>query len=271
MNEDELADLLDEGAGPRARWGRRGDAATRAAAEHVRALLGDEAVWAEPDPDGADAFLAAVRQEQAELDELANGRGERRWVPRAARRPAPSRASRSSQSRPSGPWAAIGHTGQRLERRFGAARVRLAAVAAVVLVLGLGVVGGMALGEEGGEQESWDATGTEELALGGTERAPDASAVVHWDDTPSGVEVWLASDGLGPAPEGSYYEAWASGPDGRVSLGTFHLRGGDDPVVLWSGVPLDRYPTLTVTVQREGADPGPSRDVVLEGDVTAGG
>jgi hypothetical protein len=164
----------------------------------------------------------------------------------------------------------MAHTGQRLERRFGAARVRLAAVAAVVLVVGLGVVGGMALGEEG-EQESWDETGTEELALAGTDRAPDASAVVQWADTPSGVEVWLASDGLGPAPEGSYYEAWASGPDGRVSLGTFHLRGGDDPVVLWSGVPFDRYPTLMVTVEREGAAPGPSRDVVLEGDVTAGG
>jgi hypothetical protein len=150
--------------------------------------------------------------------------------------------------------------------------VRLGLAAAIVAVLGLGLLAGAALGGGGGGDgdtaEPWDAADATELSLAGTDRAPDASAVAAWADTPSGVEVWLATDGLGPAPEGSYYEAAASGPDGRVSLGTFHLRDGDDRVILWSGVPLDRYPTITVALRREGAAES-TADVVLEGDAAA--
>ena len=58
--------------------------------------------------------------------------------------------------------------------------------------------------------------------------------------------------GSPPAEPGTYYQGWVKGPEGLVTVGTFHLRGGDDTIDLWSGVPLDRYPTLTVTLQDEG-------------------
>jgi hypothetical protein len=45
------------------------------------------------------------------------------------------------------------------------------------------------------------------------------------------------------------------------------MRGGDDDVELWSGVPLDRYPTLTVTLQEEGGSQQSSGRAVLSGDV----
>ena len=36
---------------------------------------------------------------------------------------------------------------------------------------------------------------------------------------------------------GCYYQAWARSPDGElVSMGTFHMRGGDATVTLWSAV-----------------------------------
>ena len=51
----------------------------------------------------------------------------------------------------------------------------------------------------------------------------------------------------------------------QVTIGTFHMQGGDDTVELWSGVPLDEYPTLTVTLQDEGGGQESSGRVVLTG------
>ena len=39
--------------------------------------------------------------------------------------------------------------------------------------------------------------------------------------------------------------------------------------MLWSGVDLERYPTLTVTLQQEGAGAESSGQVVLSGTVDA--
>jgi hypothetical protein len=106
-----------------------------------------------------------------------------------------------------------------------------------------------------------------EFAVAGTELAPGASAVATVEDTGSGVSIELDVSGLPPAEPGTYYQAWVKGPDGLVTVGTFHMRGGDDKVDLWSGVPLDRYPTLTVTLQDEDAGQESSGRVVLSGDV----
>ena len=71
--------------------------------------------------------------------------------------------------------------------------------------------------------------------------------------------------GLPPAPPGTYYQAWVKGDGGLVTIGTFHMQGGDDTVELWSGVPLDEYPTITVTLQDEGGGQESSGRVVLTG------
>src|SRR5262245_9744273 len=107
----------------------------------------------------------------------------------------------------------------------------------------------------------------QDFAVAGTELAPDASGVATVEETGSGVAIELDVSGLPPAEPGTYYQAWVKGPDGLVTVGTFHMRGGDDHVDLWSGVPLDRYPTLTVTLQEEGAGQESSGRVVLSGDV----
>ena len=135
-------------------------------------------------------------------------------------------------------------------------RILLAAAAAVVVVAG--VVGILARpGDDGGRQ----------FEVAGTELAPDASAVATVDERGSGVAIELDVRGLPPAEPGTYYQGWVKGPEGLVTVGTFHLRGGDDTIDLWSGVPLDRYPTLTVTLQDEGGGQESSGRVVLTGEV----
>ena len=135
-------------------------------------------------------------------------------------------------------------------------RILLAAAAAVVVVAG--VVGILARpGDDGGR----------EFDVAGTELAPDASAVATVDERGSGVAIELDVRGLPPAEPGTYYQGWVKGPEGLVTVGTFHLRGGDDTIDLWSGVPLDRYPTLTVTLQDEGGGQESSGRVVLSGEV----
>lgn len=140
---------------------------------------------------------------------------------------------------------------------------------AAVLLLLAGIAGGMLLAGSG------DDDGTErepslELALTGTDLAPNASAAVAVHEWRSGFAIRLDIAGLPPADPGTYYEGWITGPDGRVSIGTFHMLGGDGPVELWSGVELERYPTLTVTIQEEGAGPESSGRVVLSGVVGSG-
>ena len=58
-----------------------------------------------------------------------------------------------------------------------------------------------------------------------------------------------------------------NGEDEAVTMGTFHMRSGDATVTLWSGVDVDEYPTLTITLQKEGAGPESSGEVYLRGSI----
>jgi hypothetical protein len=135
--------------------------------------------------------------------------------------------------------------------------VLVAAAAGIVAVAG--VVGVIVRSADDGAGQ--------DFAVAGTELAPDASGVATVEETGSGVAIELDVSGLPPAEPGTYYQAWVKGPDGLVTVGTFHMRGGDDHVDLWSGVPLDRYPMLTVTLQQEGAGQESSGRVVMSGEV----
>lgn len=133
----------------------------------------------------------------------------------------------------------------------------LAAAATLIAVLAVGVVV-LLPDRDGGDDVA--------LAIEGTELAPGARADATVDVLSAGVAIRLDVSGLAPAPPGTYYQGWVRSEAGEmVSIGTFHLRGGDGRVTLWSGVPIDDYPTLTVTLQREGEGTGSSGEVVLRG------
>lgn len=101
------------------------------------------------------------------------------------------------------------------------------------------------------------------VAVTATDRAPSVEGTAAVRATSSGWWIRLDVTGLPPAAEGSYYQGWVRNDGSAVSIGTFHMRDGGDPVVLWSGVSLVDYPTLMVTLQDEDAGPEFSEQVML--------
>jgi hypothetical protein len=263
VNEDEFAEWLENGRRPDGDPG--GDdprrAAARGPAGGVRDLLGAEATWAEPPPGGADELLAAIRAERPA------GSAPRKAPPAGAEAPTAG-AAVADDDVVGMPGLAGRRRGARPER-VRAGRRRLVVVAAG-LAAGLLVVAGIAGALLTGDDDPGagdEVAGGERFALTATELAPGADATALVRDLPAGVAIRLDVNGLAPAPEGSYYQGWVHGADGTVTVGTFHMRGGDGWVELWSGVDAVRYPELTVTLEREGDGPGSSGDVVLTGRV----
>lgn len=104
-----------------------------------------------------------------------------------------------------------------------------------------------------------------DFLLAGTQIAPAAEAEVRVVETPAGVVLRLEIVGLEPAAPGTYYQGWVVSDDGAVSVGTFHMRGGDGSVAFWSGVDPSDYPELIITRQDEAAGPARSDQVVMSG------
>lgn len=102
--------------------------------------------------------------------------------------------------------------------------------------------------------------------LAGSELTPGVEGTAIARPNSNGWWIRLDVTGLPPADQGSFYEGWVWSGENTVSIGTFHMRGGDGYVVLWSGVGLDEYTTLLVTVQDQGGGFAPSDLVVLTGD-----
>ncbi|MEM9713730.1 MAG: anti-sigma factor [Actinomycetota bacterium] len=197
-------------------------------------LLGHEAVWAEP-PDGLEDAIVAAISAEAQVAAAA---------PTIAPPPPPPPA-------PSSGGAEVIPFRRRLVPLVGAA------AAVVLAVFGLSVAFGT--DDEDGVL----------VALAATDLAPGASGEADVIDTPNGVKILLDVTGLPPAAEGTYYQAWVRNADGGVSAGTFHLRGGGGEIELWSGVPIEDYPIITVTLQTEGEGPASSGMVVLRGELSA--
>lgn len=106
----------------------------------------------------------------------------------------------------------------------------------------------------------------EVVAMEGTEIEQSAIGAATIGATGAGWWIRLQVDGLPPAQEGTYYEGWMWNDEGQgVSIGTFHLRDDDDPVMLWSGVDPADYPSIWVTLEDEDGDPAASERVVMRG------
>ena len=137
-------------------------------------------------------------------------------------------------------------------------------LAAAVAAVAVGVVATVAVT---GNDEPESAV----VTLAGTELEPDAAGRANIAPTESGFEIELDISGLPPAPAGAYYQGWLRNEDGdAVTIGTFHGREGTDDIILWSGVDVADYPTLTVTIQQEGAGAESSGQVVLRGEIPIG-
>lgn len=219
------------------------------------ALLGDEAVWDEPTPGLEDSVVSAIRREMGgvgvtpitDIGSPDRGSAEPGLAPL-------DRPRLLEQSDP----APVIPIDRRPRRWVGPL---LGAAAALLVVAGFSL-GARLLADDNEVQSD------HLVAMAGTDLAPDASAVADILATPLGTRIILDVTGLPPAPEGQYYEAWLrQSPEIGVSAGTFHLRGGDGAIELWSGVLVDDYPLVTVTLQEEGAGAASSGRVVLAGRV----
>jgi hypothetical protein len=106
------------------------------------------------------------------------------------------------------------------------------------------------------------------VAMSGTDLQAEATGEAAFGPTEAGWWIRLDVSGLPPAPEGSYYEGWVWSDEGEgVSIGTFHLRGDEMPIVLWSGVPLADYPSIWVTLESEAEGPEASDEIVMTGRI----
>lgn len=147
------------------------------------------------------------------------------------------------------------HPGTEPETRRRWPRVAAAAVAvAAVVALVAGLAGVF--------------TSPDELivAMEGTDLEPTAAGQAVIRETGSGWWIRIELANLAAAAEGTYYEGWLWSADGDgVSIGTFHMRGGDEAVVLWSGVDPANYPSIWITLEDEDGDPSASDRVVMWG------
>jgi hypothetical protein len=207
--------------------GRELDPTDRADLDELRALLADPAVWGEPATGLEDRVVAAVSSVAGEST--------------AERIGSPERAAPEDEV-----------SSYRRRRRFTPTRVALAsaAAAAVILVALVFVLNGS------------DDRATE-FALSGTPLRPRAEGSVRVTPEASGLQIELDATGLPRRDRGRYYQAWLKNDAGDlVPIGTFH---DPEDVVLWAGVSLRDYPTLTVTEEETNSDPASSGRRVLIG------
>jgi anti-sigma-K factor RskA len=135
------------------------------------------------------------------------------------------------------------------------------ALAASVLLVGLGVIGGLVLG--GDDQP---ATGGDVVALVRFGVGPaGASGSARVADIGGTREVTLDTSGLKPSAPGTTYEVWMIRDKQRmVSLGTFKVGdGGKATVTLPVTVNPADYPVMDVSIEPVGGPPQHSGKSVL--------
>ncbi len=139
---------------------------------------------------------------------------------------------------------------------------RWAAAAVGVAALVLVVLGGLGVFTPPDEQV---------VAISGTELQPEATGEAAIRQAEAGWWIRLDLRDLPAAEAGTYYEGWVWNDDGDgVSIGTFHMRGDAEFVVLWSGVDPADYPAIWVTLEDEDGDPSASDRIVMWGRPAAG-
>ena len=201
----------------------------RAPLDELRAILHDSATWEEPGPALEEGVVAAIAAE-----------AERRQPDRPrTRQPRTRSAGRDSR------W---------WRPRLAMGAVAAAAVVAVALLIS----------QTGGPSKRPLQFA---MVVSGTPLAPDAHGSATLTKTASGWRVELAASGLPHLENGLFYQAWLKNAAGvLVPIGTFN---DARHVTLWSGVPVTKFRTLTVTRQRADGNPASSGMRVLLGTIAA--
>jgi hypothetical protein len=222
----------------------------RAELDELRALLRSPATWIEPDQGLEDRVVAAVAEAVAQSGESAA----------QSRQAAQQSAEAAPQS--GAPAAAPGRRPRVRRWRLPSLALRppalafggALAAAVVALVVALSVSGG-------GSQPLRFA-----MVVTGTPLAPGAHGSARLTKTASGWRIELRVTGLPHLDAPSFYEAWLRNDAGiLVPVGTFNDARS---VVLWSGVPVTKFRTLTVTRQQANGNPASSGLRVLTGTAT---
>ena len=103
------------------------------------------------------------------------------------------------------------------------------------------------------------------MVVHGTALAPAAHGSATLTKTTSGWRIQLAATGLPRRDGAEYYEAWLKNAAGvLVPVGTFN---DARKVTLWSGVPVTKFRSLTVTQQVANGNPKSSGRKVLIGTI----
>jgi hypothetical protein len=212
----------------------------RAGLDELRTVLATPATWEEPDPALEDHIVNAIASEAA----------------------AERGAEGASAAAPGGVAPAAPTTRRRSLRDLFRARPAiafggLAAAAAAVIA----VVAVLATGSGSNNQLRFA------MVLSGTSLSPGAHGSATLTKTTSGWQIRLSATGLPHIENGRFYQAWVKNSAGiLVPVGTFN---DARHVTLWSGVPITKFRTLTVTQQVANGNPASSGRRVLVGTISA--
>jgi hypothetical protein len=231
----------------------------RAELDELREALREPATWIEPSPGLEERIVAAIAEEArarpAEPTVAADAGDASAAPPPQPESIEPSPAPRPSQ--PSKPRRRFrfGEIFRRPSYAFGG----LAALAAVALVAIVLVTGG-----KNSPKPLHFA-----MVVTGTQLAPRAKGTASLTKTVSGWKIEVKATGLPRIQNGRYYQAWLKNDAGiLVPVGTFN---DAQNVTLWSGVPVTKFRTLTVTLQLANGNPVSSGHRVLIGRIVPRG
>jgi anti-sigma-K factor RskA len=198
------------------------------ALDALRAELGASAIWDEPPADLEDQVVMAVTRAADEA------------------RPSERAVAQSRWSRLRSRW--------RIRRPALALSLSLPVVAAAAVAIVLITSSGQTTPEL-----------QFAMVVQGTALAPAAHGAATLTKTSSGWRIQLAATGLPRRDGRDFYEAWLKNGAGvLVPVGTFN---DARKVTLWSGVPVTKFRSLTVTQQVADGNPKSSGRRVLTGTI----
>jgi len=223
----------------------------RAELDQLRALLATPATWEQPDAALEDRVVNAIaEQARSQPGTATQPEAEVAAEPAAQPEPAPQPAAPKPQRRQRRQRRSLGSLLRRPSFALPAFATAAAAIAAVVIVL---------------SQSNSPAPLQFAMVVSGTSLAPSAHGSAKLTKTTSGWRIQLSARGLPHLENGRYYQAWLKNAAGTlVPVGTFNDALN---VTLWSGVPVTKFRTLTVTRQLANGNPASSGQRVLIGTI----